>query len=60
LICVLKESTHVVHLADYFKAHELGYQPVIVDSVTRAKDQFFAGRCQAYTSDASTLASVRL
>ena len=23
-ICVLKESTHVVHLADYFQAHGLG------------------------------------
>jgi general L-amino acid transport system substrate-binding protein len=59
-ICVLKESTHVVHLADYFKAHGLGYQPVIVESVTLAKDEFFTGRCQAYTSDASTLASVRV
>jgi general L-amino acid transport system substrate-binding protein len=59
-ICVLKESTHVVHLADYFKAHGLGYQPVIVESITQAKDEFFAGRCQAYTSDASTLASVRV
>ena len=59
-ICVVKESTHVVHLADYFKAHGLGYQPVIVESVTLAKDEFFAGRCQTYTSDASILASVRL
>jgi general L-amino acid transport system substrate-binding protein len=59
-ICVLKESTHVVHLADYFKAHGLDYQPVVVESVTQAKDEFFAGRCQAYTSDASILASVRI
>jgi len=59
-ICVLKESTHVLHLADYFKAHGWNYRPVIVESVTQAKDEFFAGRCQAYTSDASTLASVRV
>ena len=39
-ICVLKESTHVVHLADYFKAHGLGYQPVIVESVTRPRTHF--------------------
>jgi general L-amino acid transport system substrate-binding protein len=58
-VCVVKESTHVAHLADYFKAHGLGYQPVIVESITQAEDEFFAGRCQAYTSDASTLASVR-
>ncbi len=59
-ICVLKESSHVAHLADHFKAHGLSYQPLIVDSVTKAKEDFFAGRCQAYTSDASILASVRV
>jgi general L-amino acid transport system substrate-binding protein len=59
-ICVLKESTHVVHLADYFKAQGLKYQPIIVESVHQARDEFFAGRCQAYTSDASTLAAIRM
>ena len=59
-ICVVKESTHVVHLADYFKAQELNCQPIIVESVHQARDEFFAGRCQAYTSDASTLASIRI
>jgi general L-amino acid transport system substrate-binding protein len=59
-ICVLKESTHVVHLADYFKAQGLNYQPIIVESVHQARDEFFAGRCQAYTSDASTLAAIRI
>jgi general L-amino acid transport system substrate-binding protein len=59
-ICVLKESTHVVHLADYFKAQGLKYQPIIVESVPQARDEFFAGRCQAYTSDASTLAAIRM
>jgi len=59
-ICVLKESTHVVHLADYFKAQGLNYQPIIVESVHQARDEFFAGRCQAYTSDASTLSAIRI
>jgi general L-amino acid transport system substrate-binding protein len=59
-ICVLKESTHVVHLADYFKAQGLNCRPVIVESIHQARDEFFAGRCQAYTSDASTLASIRV
>jgi general L-amino acid transport system substrate-binding protein len=59
-VCVVKESTHVAHLADYFKAHGLGCRPVIAESILQAKDEFFAGGCQAYTSDASTLASVRV
>ena len=44
-ICVLKKSTHVAHMADYFKAHGLNYQPIIVESVPQARDEFFAGRC---------------
>jgi general L-amino acid transport system substrate-binding protein len=59
-ICVVKESSHVAHLADYFQSQGLSYQPVIVESVQQAKADFFAGRCQAYTSDASTLASLRV
>lgn len=58
-ICVLKASTHEVNLADFFKAHGLDYRPIIVESVPQAKDEYLAGRCQAYTSDASTLASIR-
>jgi len=58
-ICVLKASTHEINLADYFKAHGLKYQPVIVESVHQARDELIAGRCQTYTSDASTLASIR-
>jgi general L-amino acid transport system substrate-binding protein len=58
-ICVLKASTHEVNLNDYFKAHGLTAQSLIEDSVPQARDDFFAGRCQAYTSDASTLASIR-
>jgi general L-amino acid transport system substrate-binding protein len=59
-ICVLKASTHEVNLSDYFKAHGLNARPIIVDSVPQARDEFYAGRCQAYSSDASTLASIRL
>jgi general L-amino acid transport system substrate-binding protein len=59
-ICVLKASTHEINLSDYFKTHGLNARPVIADSVPQARDEFFAGRCQAYTSDASTLASIRL
>lgn len=59
-VCVLRGSTHVVHPADYFGAHGLGDQPVIAESITQARDEFFAGRRLAYTSDASSLGSVRV
>jgi general L-amino acid transport system substrate-binding protein len=59
-ICVVKTSTHEMNLTDYFKAHGWTYRPLVADSIPEAKDEFFKGRCQAYTSDASTLASIRL
>jgi general L-amino acid transport system substrate-binding protein len=59
-ICVLKASTHEVNLTDYFKAQGLNARPVVLESVPQARDEFFAGRCQAYTSDATTLASIRV
>jgi general L-amino acid transport system substrate-binding protein len=34
--------------------------PLVIDSAAQVAEAFFAGRCQAYTSDASQLAAVRL
>jgi general L-amino acid transport system substrate-binding protein len=59
-ICVEKGTTHERNLADYFAARRLRVKPLVVDSTAAVADQFFAGRCKAYTSDASQLAAVRL
>jgi general L-amino acid transport system substrate-binding protein len=34
--------------------------PLVIDSAAQVAEAFFAGRCQAYTSDASQLAAARL
>ena len=59
-ICVEKGTTHERNLADYFAARRLRVKPVVVDSTAGVADEFFAGRCKAYTSDASQLAAVRV
>jgi general L-amino acid transport system substrate-binding protein len=59
-ICVEKGTTHELNLADYFAARRLRVKPVVVDSTAGVADEFFAGRCKAYTSDVSQLAAVRL
>jgi len=59
-ICVEKGTTHQQNLADYFAAAGMRYRPLVIDSSTGVADALFAGRCRAYTSDASQLAAARL
>jgi general L-amino acid transport system substrate-binding protein len=59
-ICLTKGTTHEQNLADYARTHNMTFVPLVSDSVIASADAFFAGRCQAYTADASTLAAERL
>lgn len=59
-VCVEKGTSSEEHLAAYFAAKRLSVSPLAVDSATEVADAFFAGRCLAYTADASHLAAVRL
>ena len=42
------------------RARGSSVKPLVIDSAKEAAEAFFAGRCQAYTSDAAQLAAVRL
>jgi general L-amino acid transport system substrate-binding protein len=59
-ICVLKGATSEPNLADYFGTRGWKYKPLVVESVTEARDALVSGACQAYTSDEIQLASVRM
>lgn len=59
-VCVEKGTTHEGNLAGYFGARGLTVNPLVIDSAAQIAGAFFAGRCQAYTSDASQLAAARL
>ena len=59
-VCVEKGTTHERNLADYFAARDMRVTPLVIDSTKEVADAFFAGRCRAYTSDASQLAAIRL
>jgi general L-amino acid transport system substrate-binding protein len=54
----LKGAT-VKNLNDYSKAMNLAMKPVVFETQEATNKAYFAGRCQAYTTDASGLASVR-
>jgi general L-amino acid transport system substrate-binding protein len=58
-VCVQAGTTTEKNLADFSRANKLGIKPVVYDSFEASFKALFAGRCQAYTADASALASIR-
>jgi general L-amino acid transport system substrate-binding protein len=58
-VCVQSGTTTEKNLTDYARANNLGIKPVVFEKVEAATGAYFAGRCVAYTTDASGLASVR-
>jgi general L-amino acid transport system substrate-binding protein len=58
-VCVQSGTTTEKNLTDFARANNLGIKPVVFEKVEAATGAYFAGRCQAYTTDASGLASVR-
>ena len=58
-VCVQSGTTTEKNLTDYSRANNLGIKPVVFEKVEAATGAYCSGRCQAYTTDASGLASVR-
>jgi general L-amino acid transport system substrate-binding protein len=58
-VCVQSGTTSEKNLTDFSRANKLNLKPVVFDKFDATNAAYFAGRCQAYTTDASGLASVR-
>jgi general L-amino acid transport system substrate-binding protein len=58
-VCIQTGTTTELNLADYFKANGMTYQPIAIDSNAEGEQQYIAGACDAYTTDASGLAATR-
>ena len=56
-VCVQPGTTTELNMADYFRTNRLRYTPVIIDNIEELRAAFISGRCDAYTNDASSLAS---
>ena len=59
-VCVQTGTTTELNLADFFRNNNLKYQPVVFEKNEEALAAYQAGRCDAYTTDASGLYAVRL
>lgn len=58
-VCVQSGTTTEKNMTDYSRAHGLKLKPVVFEKLEAATGAYLAGRCQAYTTDASSLASIR-
>lgn len=58
-VCIETGTTTELNLADFFRVNGMEYEPVPVESFTEAQNQFLAGACDVYTTDASALAASR-
>jgi general L-amino acid transport system substrate-binding protein len=58
-ICVAPGTTTELNLADYFRANNMRMTPVVIEQTEEIRAAFIAGRCDAITNDASSLASFR-
>ncbi|RYX94981.1 MAG: amino acid ABC transporter substrate-binding protein [Comamonadaceae bacterium] len=58
-VCVQSGTTTEKNLTDYSRANNLNIKPVVFEKLEATNAAYFAGRCQAYTTDASGLASIR-
>jgi general L-amino acid transport system substrate-binding protein len=59
-ICITKGTTSELNTAEYFERKGLRFQSVVFENPEEAKLAFFAGRCDAMTTDAFTLTVIRL
>mgnify|MGYP005811980919 CR=1 FL=1 len=58
-VCVQSGTTTELNLTDFSRANNLQLKPVVFADLAATNGAYFSGRCQAYTTDASGLASIR-
>jgi general L-amino acid transport system substrate-binding protein len=59
-ICVQQGTTTELNLADYFRANRMRLKTVTFATIDEALKAYESGRCDAYTTDASSLYGSRL
>ncbi len=59
-VCVQQGTTTELNLADYFRGHKMQVKTVTFATANEAVKAYDAGRCDAYTTDASGLYAERL
>jgi general L-amino acid transport system substrate-binding protein len=58
-VCIQTGTTTELNLADFFRANNISYEPIPIETNAEAQQQYLAGACDVYTTDASGLAATR-
>ncbi len=58
-VCVQAGTTTELNMTDFSRTNNLNLRPIVFQELPATNAAYFAGRCQAYTTDASGLASIR-
>jgi general L-amino acid transport system substrate-binding protein len=58
-VCIQTGTTTELNLADFFRVNNISYTPVVVANDAEAQQQYLAGACDVFTTDASGLAATR-
>lgn len=59
-VCVQSGTTTELNLADYFRANNMEFNPVVFQALEEVNAAYESGRCDVYTTDQSGLYSIRL
>ncbi|WP_148861137.1 amino acid ABC transporter substrate-binding protein [Marinobacter fonticola] len=57
--CIQSGTTTELNLADYFRANDMDFKPLVFDTSEQTVQGFASGRCDVLTSDRSQLAALR-
>jgi general L-amino acid transport system substrate-binding protein len=58
-VCIQTGTTTELNLADFFRANNMSYEPVPIETNAESQQQYLAGTCDVFTTDASGLAATR-
>ncbi len=58
-ICVQPGTSTELAIGDYFRQHNMKWQPILIQDLNEMQGAFLSGRCDAYSTDSSALASFR-
>jgi general L-amino acid transport system substrate-binding protein len=58
-VCIQTGTTTELNLADFFRSNNISYEPVPIETNAEGRQNYQAGRCDVYTTDASGLAATR-
>lgn len=59
-VCLQTGTSNENTMADWARAHNIEYTPVVIETFNEVVNAFAAGRCDVFSTDASGLASIRI